>query len=84
MYTRANLRIRLFLIVISTLFFCATLQTVGNHLVLRHGEEGDSVKSLYSKGLSKLHFVIYWFLRSYDVRFTPESGHSHDIVLNGR
>ena len=59
MYTRVNLRVRLFSFVISALFYRATLQTVGNHLVLRSGEEGDSVKPLYDNGLIKLHIVIF-------------------------
>ena len=31
---------------------------------MRSSEEGDSAKPLDNKGLTKLHFVIYWFLLS--------------------
>ena len=58
MYTRVNLRIRLFPFVISALFHCTALQTVENHNLLRNGEEGKLVKPLYNKGLIKLHIVI--------------------------
>ena len=46
MYTRANLRVRLFSFVISALINSSTLQTVENHLFLRNGEEGSSVEPL--------------------------------------
>ena len=59
MYTRANLRIRLFSFVISGLFRRVTLQTVENHRVLRSEEEGGQLIPLNNKGLTKLHFVIY-------------------------
>ncbi len=59
MYTRANLRIRLFSLVISALFDRAQLQCVRNHEILRNAEEGGSVNPLGNKGLIKLQVVIF-------------------------
>jgi hypothetical protein len=58
MYTRANLRIRLFSFTISAIFHFTALQTVENHWVLRKWEEGGSVEPLHNKSLTKLHIVI--------------------------
>jgi len=81
MYTRANLRVRLFSFVISALFHRAQLQTVRTHEFLRNAEEGGSAIPLDNKGLIKLHSVIYALL---GVSYTPTSRHSRDIVLIGR
>lgn len=81
MYTRANLRVRLFLCTVSALADSATLQTVESHEFLRSVEEGGPVIPLNNKGLTKLHFVIYVYL---GVRYAPKSRHSRDIVLNDR
>jgi hypothetical protein len=59
MYTRANLRVRLFSFVISALFYRPQLQSVRSHEFLRGGEEGGSVIPLNNKGLIKLHIVIF-------------------------
>ncbi len=59
MYTRVNLRIRLFSFMFSVLFHSSTLQTVENRESLRIVEEGGSVIPLNNKGLIKLHSVIY-------------------------
>jgi len=59
MYTRANLRVRLFNCVISALIHRAQLQSVRNQQFLRNGEEGGSENSLDYKGLRKLHIVIF-------------------------
>ncbi len=66
MYTRVNLRIRLFSFVISSLFHRPQLQTVRNHEFLRNGEEGGLGNPLDSKGLIKLHIVIFGFLGFYE------------------
>jgi len=58
-YTRANLRVRLFPCTVSALFDSATLQTVESHEFLRSVEEGGQVIPLNNKGLTKLHLVIY-------------------------
>ena len=58
-HTRANLRIRLFSFAISVLFHSSTLQTVENRESLRSVEEGVSVIPFNTKGLIKLHIVIF-------------------------
>ncbi len=62
MYTRANLRIRLFSFMFSVLFHSSTLQTVENRESLRSVEEGVSVIPLNNNGLINLHIVIYGYL----------------------
>jgi len=52
MYTRANLRVRLFLFVIRALIHSSTLQTVENHEFLRSAEEGCRVNPINNKGLT--------------------------------
>ena len=66
MYTRAKLRFRLFLSVISKLFHRAQLQIVRNHEFLRKGEEGGSVNPLDNKAFIKLHIVIFRFARFFE------------------
>lgn len=61
MYTRANLRIRLFSYVISPLIHRAHLQFVRNHEFLRDGEWGGSANLFDNKGFRKFHIVIFWF-----------------------
>jgi len=59
MYTRAKRELRPFSFSISALFNSSTLQTVEIYKLLRNGEEGSLVKTLYNKGLFKLHIVIF-------------------------